>query len=109
VIRGGVNISSEEVENLLMACPGVAEAAVVGVPDAVLGEKVCACIVAAKGSEVTLAQITGFLREHKRVAVYKLPEYLLLVDALPRNPVGKILKRELRQHAKALAPMEKTA
>jgi acyl-CoA synthetase (AMP-forming)/AMP-acid ligase II len=109
VIRGGVNISSEEVENLLMACPGVREAAVVGVPDAVLGEKICACVVPAEGSEVTLAQITGFLREHKRIAVYKLPEYLLLIDALPRNPVGKILKRELRQRAKGLAPMEKAA
>ena len=104
VIRGGVNISSEEVENLLMACPGVREAAVVGVPDAVLGEKVCACVVAAEGSDVTLAQITSFLREHKRIAVYKLPEYLMRVDALPRNPVGKILKRELRAQARSLAP-----
>jgi acyl-CoA synthetase (AMP-forming)/AMP-acid ligase II len=104
VIRGGVNISSEEVENLLMACPGVREAAVVGVPDAVLGEKVCACVVPAEGASLTLAQITAFLREHKRIAVYKLPEYLLLIDALPRNPVGKILKRELRLQARSLAP-----
>lgn len=109
VIRGGVNISSEEVENLLMACPGVREAAVVGVPDAVLGEKVCACVVPSEGGELTLAQITTFLREHKRVAVYKLPEYLMLIDALPRNPVGKILKRELRTRARSLAPQERAA
>jgi len=103
VIRGGVNISSEEIENLLMACPGVREAAVVGVPDALLGEKVCACIVPAAGEAPALSAITAFLREHKKVAVYKLPEYLLALDALPRNPVGKILKRELRVQAKALA------
>ena len=108
VIRGGVNISSEEVENLLMACPGVREAAVVGVPDEVLGERLCACIVAAEGAaEVTLDAITAFLRDHKRVAVYKMPEYLLPLAELPRNPVGKILKRELRERAKALATAPK--
>lgn len=104
VIRGGVNISSEEVENLLLACPGVREAAVVGVPDAVLGEKLCACVVAAEGDTPTLAGLASHLREHKKVAVYKLPEYLLLLTALPRNPVGKIMKRELRERARKLAP-----
>lgn len=103
VIRGGVNISSEEIENLLMACPGVREAAVVGVPDETMGEKVCACVVAAEGHSVSLQSLTDFLRDHKRVAVYKLPEYFLPLQALPRNPVGKILKRELRDQAKALA------
>ena len=103
VIRGGVNISSEEIENLLMACPGVREAAVVGVPDDVLGEKVCACVVAADGASVTLHDIKTFLRDEKRIAAYKLPEYLLPLTTLPRNPVGKILKRELREQAKALA------
>jgi acyl-CoA synthetase (AMP-forming)/AMP-acid ligase II len=111
VIRGGVNISSEEIENLLLACPGVREAAVVGVPDEMLGEKVCACVVAADGQAPSLDAINGFLREHKRVAVYKLPEYLLPLQTLPRNPVGKILKRELREQAKALAatPRRETA
>jgi acyl-CoA synthetase (AMP-forming)/AMP-acid ligase II len=103
VIRGGVNISSEEIENLLMACPGVREAAVVGVPDDVLGEKVCACVVAAEGASVTLDSIKTFLRDEKRIAAYKLPEYLLPLATLPRNPVGKILKRELREQAKAMA------
>ena len=51
VIRGGMNISAEEIEGLLLACPGVREVAVVGVPDAVLGEKVCACVVAARGPD----------------------------------------------------------
>ena len=103
VIRGGVNISSEEIENLLMACPGVRDAAVVGVPDATLGEKVCACIVAAEGQTVSLDALKTFLTVQKRIAVYKLPEYLLALTTLPRNPVGKILKRELREQAKALA------
>ncbi len=103
VIRGGVNISSEEIENLLLACPGVREAAVVGVHDDVLGEKVCACIVPSAGEHVTLKSLNAFLTDHKRIARYKLPEYFLPLEVLPRNPVGKILKRELREQAKALA------
>ena len=102
VIRGGVNISSEEIENLLLACPGVHEAAVVGVFDATLGEKVCACVVVTEGQTVTLQSVTAYLREEKKIAVYKLPEYLLTLAVLPRNPVGKILKRELREQAKTL-------
>jgi acyl-CoA synthetase (AMP-forming)/AMP-acid ligase II len=111
VIRGGVNISSEEIENLLLACPGVREAAVVAVPDDVLGEKVCACVVAADGQAVSLESLNAFLTDHKRIARYKLPEYFLALEALPRNPVGKILKRELREQAKLLAtaPLKEVA
>ena len=104
VIRGGMNISSEEIENLLAGCPGVREVAVVGVPDTILGEKLCACVVAAAGQEVGLRSLTDYLRNEQHVAVFKLPEYILQLDALPRNPVGKILKRELRLQARALAP-----
>ena len=106
VIRGGVNISSEEVESLLLACPGVQDVAVVAVPDPILGEKLCACIVARPGHSPTLADLQRFLKDDKRVAVYKLPEYLLPVDSLPRNAVGKILKRQLRERARSLAPQE---
>ena len=106
VIRGGVNISSEEVESLLLACPGVQDVAVVAVPDPILGEKLCACIVARPGHSPTLADLQRFLKDDKRVAVYKLPEYLLPVDSLPRNAVGKILKRQLRELARSLAPQE---
>ena len=110
VIRGGMNISSEEVEGLLAACPGVQEVAVVGVPDRVLGEKLCACVVSTRGQQVDLAGLIRFLRDEQHVAIYKLPEYLLPVQgALPRNPVGKILKRELRVLAKSLAPAEVAA
>jgi non-ribosomal peptide synthetase component E (peptide arylation enzyme) len=74
--------------------------AIVGVPDPLLGEKICACVVTIEGHQLTLESITAYLRNEQRVAVYKLPEYLLLVAALPRNPVGKILKRDLRELAK---------
>jgi acyl-CoA synthetase len=104
VIRGGMNISSEEIEGLLTGCPGVREVAVVGVPDPVLGEKLCACIAPLEGQTVQLHDLTEYLRKEQRIAAFKLPEYLLHVPALPRNPVGKILKRELREQARALAP-----
>lgn len=103
VIRGGMNISSEEIEGLLTGCPGVREVAVVGVPDPLLGERLCACIVVAEGHAVQLQDLTDYLRTQARIAAFKLPEYLLHVPALPRNPVGKILKRQLREQARALA------
>lgn len=96
VIRGGVNISSEEIEGLLQACPGVKEVAIIGVPCDTLGERVCACVAPVSGHALTLAVITDYLRA-QRIAVYKLPEHLMLLPELPRNPVGKLLKRELRQ------------
>ena len=100
VVRGGMNISSEEVETLLLAHPKVREAAVIGVPDRILGEKVCAVVAPRPGSAVSLAELVEFLAKVQRVAAFKWPEMLVLVDSLPRNPMGKVLKRELRrQHA----------
>lgn len=96
IVRGSFNISSEEVESLLLEHPGVREAAVIGYPDERLGERVCAAVVARDGRPPTLEELSAFLREERRVAVYKLPERLLLLDALPRNALGKVLKRELR-------------
>ncbi|GIH24349.1 AMP-dependent acyl-CoA synthetase [Acrocarpospora phusangensis] len=96
IIRGGMNIAPAELEGLLAGHPAVAEVAVVGYPDEVLGEKVCAVVVPAPGAEVSLDDLVAFLREAK-IASYKLPERLEVRGALPRNPVGKILKRELRQ------------
>ena len=107
VIRGGMNISAEEIEGLLLACPGVREVAIVGVPDAVMGEKVCVCVAPHDGHALALNDIVQYLRTEKQVAAYKLPEYLLSMPMLPRNPVGKILKTELRAQAKARhAPLE---
>ncbi|WP_033322833.1 class I adenylate-forming enzyme family protein [Actinomadura atramentaria] len=96
VIRGGMNIAAAELEHLLAEHPGVAEVAIVGYPDAVLGERICAVVVPADpAAPPSLADVTAFLRD-RRIASYKLPERLELREALPRNPVGKILKRELR-------------
>lgn len=107
VIRGGMNISAEELEGLLLGCPGVSEVAIVGVPDAVMGEKVCACVVPRDGHALLLGDIVQYLREAKQVAAYKLPEYIVSMSVLPRNPVGKVLKTELRLLAKAQhAPLE---
>lgn len=97
VIRGGMNISSEEVENLLLAHPKVREAAVIGIPDPVLGERVCAVVVAQPGAAPDLPELVAFLRDEQEVAAFKLPEKLVLLAQLPRNPLGKVLKRELRQ------------
>jgi non-ribosomal peptide synthetase component E (peptide arylation enzyme) len=97
IIRGGVNISAEELETLLLEHPAVAEAAVIGYPDATLGEKLCAVLAPKKDVEPpTLASVVDFLRNDKRVAAFKLPERLELVAALPRNPMGKVQKSELR-------------
>ncbi|MFO1193825.1 MAG: class I adenylate-forming enzyme family protein [Rhodoferax sp.] len=96
VIRGGMNISSEEVEGLLLAHPKVREAAVVGYPDPVMGERVCAVVVPQAGETLTLPELVAYLRDIEEVAAFKLPERLLVLDQLPRNPVGKVLKRELR-------------
>ncbi|MEV0973186.1 class I adenylate-forming enzyme family protein [Microtetraspora glauca] len=93
IIRGGMNIAPAELEALLAGHPSIAEVAVAGYPDDVLGEKVCAVVVP-KG-EIDLAAVVAYLRD-KGIASYKLPERLEIVDALPRNPVGKILKRELK-------------
>ncbi|MFM2400360.1 MAG: hypothetical protein RL341_2517 [Pseudomonadota bacterium] len=109
VIRGGMNISSEEIEGLLAGCRGVREVAVVGVPDPVLGEKLCVCVAPADDHCPTLTELNAYLQDVQRVAAYKLPEYLLQVSALPRNPVGKVLKRVLRDQAKSLAPQMEVA
>lgn len=93
VIRGGMNIAPAELEQLLAGHPAVAEVAVVGYPDEVLGEKACAVVVAR--SPLVLDDLVGYLKE-RHIASYKLPERLELRDALPRNPVGKVLKRVLR-------------
>lgn len=100
IIRGGTNIAPAEVESLLLGHPKIADVAVVGYPDTVLGEKACAIVVAKPEQQITLDELVEFLRE-KKIASYKLPEQLKVVAALPRNPVGKVLKRDLREQLKA--------
>ena len=103
VIRGGMNISPDEIESLLQGHPKVREVSVVGWPDARLGELVCVCVVPKPGETVTLEDLVGYLRDDKKVASFKLPERIMLVDELPRNPVGKVLKRNLREQIQTLA------
>lgn len=97
IIRGGVNISSEEIEGYLQGHPAIAEAALVGAPDPTLGERLCAFVVVKPDQTADLEDINRYLTQDKKVAVFKQIERLEIVDALPRNPVGKVLKRDLRK------------
>lgn len=99
IIRGGFNISAQEVENILLGHPKVVDVAAVAMPDEVLGERTCVYVVPRGGENVSLHDLTSYMKE-KGVAVYKLPERLELIDAIPRNPVGKILKSVLREDIK---------
>ncbi len=93
VIRGGYNVYPREVEEVLYAHPGVLEAAVVGVAHETLGEEVAALIVPRPEAALTVAEIQEWAKE--RVAAYKYPRIVVFVDALPKTPTGKILKREI--------------
>jgi long-chain acyl-CoA synthetase len=95
IVSGGENIYPAEVENALMGHEAVADVAVIGVPDDKWGESVKAIVVMASGAEVTPEQLIEFART--RIARYKAPRSIDFVEALPRNPSGKILKRELRE------------
>ncbi|WP_078429401.1 class I adenylate-forming enzyme family protein [Alkalihalobacterium alkalinitrilicum] len=96
VIRGGFNISSLEVENCLYQHPAVLEAAVVAKPHKNLGEDIKAFVVFSEGKSTTIEEIILFCQE--RLADYKVPKDIEVIDALPRNPMGKVLKKELRKH-----------
>ena len=97
IIRGGMNISAAELEALIADHPAIVECAAVGFPDRDLGEKVGVFAVAAPDADPpSLSDVTAHLREHE-IASYKLPERLELIDALPRNPVGKVVKPALRE------------
>lgn len=96
IIRGGENISSREVEELLLAVPGVREAAAVAVPDPRLGERICAVVTTDGSTEVTIGTIDEVFRKIG-VARQKTPEQLVVVDEFPRTPSGKIQKAELRR------------
>jgi acyl-CoA synthetase len=102
IIRGGMNIAPEEIELLLSDHPKIGEAAVVGLPDGrELGEEVVTAVVVPKGGEeIALGELVAFLKE-KDIAAYKLPRRLVCLESLPRNAVGKVLKREIRQQLAA--------
>ncbi len=97
IIRGGYNISPVEIEEHVSAHPAVVMAACVGVPDEALGERIAAVLVLREGAEApTVESLGGFLLE-RGLAKNKLPERIVIADALPVNPVGKVLKRVLRE------------
>lgn len=95
IIRGGENISSKEVENVLLTHPAIVDAAVVAEPDDRMGEVVRACVVLAAGASLTLDDIRSHFAA-AGIARQKTPERLLTLDALPRNASGKVLKHLLR-------------
>jgi cyclohexanecarboxylate-CoA ligase len=96
IIRNAENISAQEVEDVLYTHPKVADVAVVGVPDPATGERACAVVVLTEGAgSLSLTELVDFCREQK-LANQKIPERLEIVEQLPRNALGKILKRELR-------------
>jgi long-chain acyl-CoA synthetase len=99
IVSGGENVYPAEVEEALAHHPDVAEVAVIGVPDERWGETVKALIVARSGSTPTADELVAFARE--RLAGYKLPRSIELVDDFPRTPTGKVLKRELRDRHRA--------
>jgi cyclohexanecarboxylate-CoA ligase len=95
IIRKGENISAKEVEDLLYSLDGVADAAVIGLPDPASGERACAVVACKPGATVEFEQVVTHLKT-AGLATHKIPEQLELVEALPRNPSGKVLKRELQ-------------
>jgi len=94
IVSGAENVYPAEVENVLMAHPGVADVAVIGVPDERWGETPKAMVVRAPGTEVSADELLAFCRE--RLARYKVPTSVEWLTELPRNPSGKVLKKDLR-------------
>ncbi len=103
--RGGEKISCEEIENLIYGHPKVKVVTLVAMPDPVFGEKACAFVVPKPGQTLGFDELIAYLREQK-IAAFKLPERLEVVDELPLSPVGKILKRELRDRITATLARE---
>jgi len=95
IVSGGENVFPAEVEDLVSGHPGVIEATAIGVDDQDFGQRLRAFVVLKEGAEVTEDAIKEYVRDH--LARYKVPREVIFLTELPRNPTGKILKRELRQ------------
>lgn len=95
IIRNAENISAHEVEEVLLRHPGIADASVIGLPDARTGERVCAVVVPAEGSQVTLESVIAHCTSHG-MPRQKTPEQLAIVAAIARNAMGKVVKTQLR-------------
>jgi long-chain acyl-CoA synthetase len=94
IIRGGYNVYPRQIEEVLYEHPAVREAAVIGVPHPTHGEEVAAAVALRPGTSATPDELRDYVKA--RVAAYKYPRHVWLVDALPKGPTGKILKREIQ-------------
>jgi long-chain acyl-CoA synthetase len=104
IIRGGYNVYPREIEEVLYEHPAIVEAAVIGVPDASLGEEVGAAVVLKPGAAATAEEIRDYVKG--QVAAYKYPRHVWLLEALPKGPTGKVLKREIRPPAPVTVPRQ---
>ena len=100
VNRGGEKISAEEVENLILTHPSVRNVACVPIPDPVLGERMCACVIPREGRSLTLEELTRFLLD-AGMAKFKLPERLVMMDDFPMSTFGKVSKKALSESLRA--------
>jgi acyl-CoA synthetase (AMP-forming)/AMP-acid ligase II len=100
IISGGENVYSVEVEGVLFEHPDVLDAAIIGLPDEVWGEAVCAIIVPREGAELDEQELKSFCRQ--KLAGYKVPRRIFIEEQLPRNASGKVLKYQLRQQMREL-------
>lgn len=96
IIRNAENISAQEIENALATHPAVADVAVIGIPDPRTGERVCAVVVPVTAGEVSLESLVRHCQS-RGLSRYKHPERLVVVETLPRNQFGKVIKKELRE------------
>ncbi len=94
--RGGEKVAAEEVENQFLAHDAIFDVALVALPDAYLGERVCAYIILKKSAALSAQEAKSFLR-NRGIAAYKVPDVIEFVDAFPATGVGKVSKQELRQ------------
>jgi fatty-acyl-CoA synthase len=98
IVSGGENVFPGEVEELLVTHPAIVEAAAIGVDDKDFGQRLRAFVVLRSGEELSAEEVQAFVKEN--LARYKVPRDVIFLDELPRNPTGKVLKRELRaRHA----------
>jgi len=96
IVRGGSNISPQEVEAVLHQHPAVAEAGVIGIPDETWGEVVVAYVARQEGVSATEAELIEFVK--KQIAVHKVPEKVFFLPSLPKSAVGKVQRRALKEH-----------
>ena len=94
--RGGEKISAEEIENLILTHPAVQNVACVPMPDPILGERMCACIILRSGRTLTLEELVAFLADQE-IARHKLPERLEIMEEFPMSPFGKVSKKDLTE------------